>query len=113
MSRSAVALPELEEEIEDEATKPSVQPVHVIVVYNDDDHTFEYVIDLFTKVFRYPLEKCTRLAVNIHNQGREIVWSGMKEHGELKIEQLRSGGPDFWAAKRVEYPILCRLLPGS
>ena len=89
MSKLAVALPELDEELEDEAARPKVQPVHVIVVYNDDDHTFEYVIDLFAKVFRYPIERCTQHANNIHNHGRDIVWSGMKEHGEFKIQQLR------------------------
>lgn len=113
MSRSAVALPELDEDLDIEATEPRIQPVHLIIVYNDDDHTFEYVIDLFTKVFRYPLERCVQMAINIHEQGQEIVWSGMKEHGELKVEQLRSGGPDLWGTRRVEYPIQCTLLLGS
>ena len=73
MSSLVLALPESVEELEDEATKPRIQPVHVIVVYNDDDHTFDYVIDLFRRVFRYPLERCVQMAINIHEQGQEIV----------------------------------------
>jgi len=106
----AVALPELEEAEETEQ-RPRLSPRHVIVVFNDNDHTFEYVIELFLKVFRYPLDKCKALATRIHQEGRTIVWSGTKELGELKIEQLRNGGPDLWAETRVDYPIICELQP--
>jgi ATP-dependent Clp protease adaptor protein ClpS len=106
----AVALPELDE-VEETEQRPKLHPMHIIVVFNDDDHTFEYVVELFMKVFSYPLDKSVKLAVCIHNEGRTIVWNGTKELGELKIEQLRNGGPDFWTGKRVDYPIICELQP--
>jgi ATP-dependent Clp protease adaptor protein ClpS len=106
----AVALPELDE-IEETEQRSRLSPRHVIVVFNDNDHTFEYVVELFAKVFRYSSDKCTVLAIRIHEEGRTIVWSGTKELGELKIEQLRNGGPDLWAEKRVDYPIICELQP--
>lgn len=109
MSKAAV-LPELDEEEETEH-RTKLCPRHIIIVFNDDDHTFEYVITLFMKVLLYPLDKCKDLAIRIHTEGRTIVWSGTKELGELKIQQLRNGGPDFWATKRVDYPIICELQP--
>jgi hypothetical protein len=41
----------------------------------------------------YPLEKSHTLAVQIHNAGKGIVWSGAKEVAELKRDQIRSAGP--------------------
>lgn len=85
--------------------KPKVQPPYAVVVLNDDLHTLEYVAETFMKVFSYPLEKSYSLAMQIHTEGRGIVWSGAREVAELKRDQIRSAGPDFHAAKKVEFPL--------
>jgi len=96
------------------ASKPKKLPPYAVVVLNDDLHTFEYVIETFMKVFGYPAEKCFQLAAGIHVQGRAIVWSGPKEVAELKRDQIRSAGPDFYASKKVEFPlgVIIEPLPG-
>ena len=95
-------------------SKPRPLPPHAVVVLNDDLHTFDYVIETFQKVFGYSTEKCVKLAIDIHRQGRGIVWSGSKEVAELKCELIRSAGPDIYAARRVEFPLgaLVEPLPG-
>ena len=65
----------------------------------------DYVIETFQKVFGYSFEKCVKLALDIHHQGRGIVWSGSKEVAELKCELIRSAGPDIYASKRVDWPL--------
>jgi len=85
--------------------KPKKQPPYAVVVLNDDLHTFQYVVETFTKVFGYSAEKSYVLAVKIHNQGRGIVWSGSLEVAELKRDQLRSAGPDFHAVEKVDFPL--------
>ena len=80
-------------------------PPYAVVVFNDDLHTFQYVVETFMKVFGYPLEKSYSLAVQIHNSGRSIVWSGSKEVAELKRDQIRSAGPDFYAAAKIDFPL--------
>ena len=87
------------------AAKPKKQPPYAVVVLNDNQHSFQYVIDTFMKVFGYPLEKSYSLALQIHTEGRGIVWSGAREVAELKRDQIRSAGPDFYAQKRVEFPL--------
>lgn len=111
MSEQAVATveapapPEHEEKRKPKKPKPKKQPPYAVVVFNDDLHTFEYVIDTFCKVFHYPREKSLLLAQQIHRDGRGIVWSGTRELAELKRDQVRSCGPDFFAAKKVEFPL--------
>ena len=45
------------------------------------------------------------LTLQVHNQGRAIVWSGSREVAELKRDQIRSAGPDFYAEQKVDFPL--------
>lgn len=85
--------------------KPKRLPPYAVVVLNDDEHTFHYVIETFMKVFGYDQTKCFQLASQIHREGRGIVWTGPKEVAELKRDQIHSAGPDFYAAKKVSFPL--------
>ena len=66
----------------------NVLPPYVIIVVNDDFHTFEFVAKLLSAVLRIDLERAFQYANEIHDNGLAIVWSGSREVGELKIEQL-------------------------
>lgn len=96
-------------------SKPRELPLYAVIVMNDAEHTFDYVIETFMKVFGYRKEKCFLLAEKIHNEGRGIVWSGAKEVAELKRDQIRGVGPDFYATKKVEFPlgVYIEPLPGT
>ena len=96
-------------EREDRRTKR--QPPYAVIVLNDNDHTFQYVVTVFSKVFGYNQEKCFQLAKEIHLQGRGIVWSGALEVAELKREQIRGMGPDRDAVKVVNYPLGVEIEP--
>jgi len=94
-----------------EDTRPKRLPPYAVVVLNDDEHTFEYVIHTFQKVFGYGVEKAFLLAETIHTQGRGVVWTGPKEVAELKRDQIRSAGPDVYAKKPVTWPLGVTLEP--
>jgi ATP-dependent Clp protease adaptor protein ClpS len=55
--------------------------------------------------WQYAQERSYSLALQIHSEGKAIVWSGPMEVAELKRDQLRSAGPDFYAEKRVDSPL--------
>ena len=85
--------------------KPKKQPPYAVVVFNDEEHTFDYVIETLMKVFGYPLEKSYSLTLQIHTEGKVIAWSGVREVAELKRDQIRSAGPDFYGTKKVDFPL--------
>jgi ATP-dependent Clp protease adapter protein ClpS len=85
--------------------QPKTQPPYAVIVENDDLHTFEYVIEGLQKVCGYGRQKAWLLAVEIDARGKANVWSGTKELAELKCEQIRGLGPDFFAAKPVTFPL--------
>ncbi len=92
-------------------TKTRRQPPYAVVVLNDDEHTFDYVIATFMKVFGYDVEKCFQLAKTIHEEGRAIVWIGSLEVAELKRDQIKEAGPDYWSITKVTWPLSVELEP--
>jgi ATP-dependent Clp protease adaptor protein ClpS len=75
---------------EREETSTRRIPPYNVIIENDDYHSFDFVIDVLCKVLGCASERGAQLALQAHNTGRAIVWTGTKEVAELKVEQLRS-----------------------
>ncbi len=101
--------PEVRRKERPDEAKPKRLPPYAVIVLNDEEHSFRYVIDTFSKVFGYPREKSYSLALHIHTHGQGIVWSGSKEVAELKRDQIRAVGPDFHAEKKIGFPLGVRI----
>ncbi len=69
-------------------------PPYNVIVLNDEEHTFEYVIELLMKLFPHPLTTAQELTWRIHTTGRAIVYTTHKEKAELKRDQVLAYGPD-------------------
>lgn len=70
------------------------QPPYHVVLHNDDDHSFDYVIGMLQKLFGHPRERGYQMAWDVHTQGRVIVDTTTKERAELKRDQIHAFGPD-------------------
>jgi ATP-dependent Clp protease adaptor protein ClpS len=86
-----VARPELDEQVKR-------QPPYNVVLLNDDDHTFQYVIVMLKQLFGYPEERGYQMALEVHTAGRCIVLTTTREHAELKRDQIHAFGPDPWSS---------------
>ena len=75
-------------------TRTRRQPPYHVVILNDEEHSFEYVIELLTKLFAHPLATAEELTLRIHHTGRAIVLTTHREKAELKREQVLAYGPD-------------------
>ena len=85
---------DLPEKKEKEEQKTKRQPPYNVVLHNDNDHSFDYVIGMLQKLFGYPPEKGYQLAWEVHTQGRVIVMTTSMELAELKRDQIHAFGPD-------------------
>ncbi len=74
--------------------RPKTQPPYAVILHNDHVNGFDHVIRSLRKVFHYGRVKAFKLTMQAHYSGRTVVWSGMREHAELKADQLKSCGPD-------------------
>jgi ATP-dependent Clp protease adaptor protein ClpS len=107
---AAVQPPQVERESAPEQqtrqrTKPKRQPPYVVIVHNDDFHTFDYVIEVLRKVCGLDAQHALLLTTRIHFEGRAAVWTGPLEVAELKRDQIRNFGPDFYARRPVRFPL--------
>ena len=64
-----------------------------VIVLNDDHNTFDHVAHTLARTIPgVSVAGGYAIADTIHNTGRAIVWSGMKETAELYWEQLDHAG---------------------
>jgi ATP-dependent Clp protease adaptor protein ClpS len=65
----------------------------LVIVLNDDHNTFDHVAHTLARTIPgVNVAKGYDIADTIHNTGRAIVWSGVKETAELYWEQLQQAG---------------------
>jgi ATP-dependent Clp protease adaptor protein ClpS len=82
----------LPEEKTDQQRK--VQPPYHVILLNDDDHTYQYVIHMLQTLFGHPPDVGFKLAEEVDRTGRVIVATTSRERAELKQEQIHAFGPD-------------------
>lgn len=65
-----------------------------VVLLDDDDHTYEYVIEMMIKLFGHPIEQAVEIAHTVDAHGRAVCCTTHRERAELKVEQISGFGAD-------------------
>lgn len=79
--------------------KPRRLPPYNVVLLDDDDHTYSYVIEMLGKLFGYSEQRAYQMAKEVDTTGRVIVLTTTREHAELKRDQILAYGPDWRMAR--------------
>jgi ATP-dependent Clp protease adaptor protein ClpS len=74
--------------------KPKRQPPYHVVLWDDDEHTYAYVIAMLQELFGHTVEKAFQLAKEVDTRSRVVVLTTTKEHAELKRDQIQAYGKD-------------------
>ena len=107
----AVAEPEVDVRIdEDTSRKTRKLPPWNVIILNDEEHSFPYVIELLVKLFAHPIPKAKQLTWEIHTTGRAIVYTTHMEKAELKRDQVLAYGADPMMATS-KGPLRCYIEP--
>lgn len=72
-----------------------LQPPYHVVLLDDQDHTYEYVIEMLGKVFGHGREKAFQMAQEVDATGRCNVYTGSLEQAEFKRDQVHAYGADW------------------
>lgn len=80
------------------STRPSPSPATVaqsqladgwrVVVLNDPVNLMSYVVMVFKKVFGFDEIRARRHMLEVHEKGRSVVWSGVREQAEAYVFTL-------------------------
>ena len=61
-----------------------------VVVHNDPVNLMSYVTMVFKRVFGFSTDRATKHMLEVHHQGRSVVWTGPREKAEFYTQQLHS-----------------------
>lgn len=81
-------------EAEAARNKPKRQPRYHVILWNDNDHSYDYVQLMMMDLFGKPLESAFQIAFRVDKTGRAICLTTTREHAELKVEQIHAYGAD-------------------
>jgi len=70
-------------------------PRYHVILLDDDDHTYDYVIEMLMKLFNHSRERAFLMACEVDSTGKVIVDTTTRERAELKRDQIHSYGPDW------------------
>lgn len=65
-----------------------------VILYNDEDHTYDYVVELLVKVCKLSRQQAFCCAVEVDLAGRTTVFYGNEENCRRISAQINSYGPD-------------------
>jgi len=88
---TATVAPEKQEAPERRANQ---QPRYNVLLWDSDDHTYDYVEKMLRELFGHEKEQCREIAKQVDKEGRAVVLTTTKEHAELKRDQIHAYGKD-------------------
>ena len=77
-----------------EEIEPVYEHLWRLVLLDDNDHSYEYVIEMLGALFGYAPEKAFALARLVYTQGRVTLMTAAKSECEAKQSQIHSYGAD-------------------
>lgn len=73
-----------------EETQANLDEPWNVVIFNDPVNYMGFVTLVLRRVFGYSEAKAAELMLQIHEQGKSVVWSGVRERAEFYVQQLQS-----------------------
>ena len=70
-------------------------PLFHVVLLDDDDHTYDYVVEMLQKIFLLSASEAFQHAVEVDTTGRTIVITCELPHAEFARDQIHGYGADW------------------
>jgi len=70
-------------------------PLYNVVLLDDDRHTYDYVVEMLTKLFLFSEAQALAHAVEVDTTGRTIVITCELPQAEFARDQILAYGPDW------------------
>lgn len=90
----AVPEPEKKQKKKPKRKPPRKMPMYNVILWNDNDHSYDYVVEMMRKLFGFVKERGFQIAKEVDKQGKAICVTTTLEHAELKRDQIHAYGPD-------------------
>jgi ATP-dependent Clp protease adaptor protein ClpS len=74
-------------------------PIFRVVLLDDSEHTYDYVIEMLQKVFVFSVDQAFRHAEEVDRCGRTVLITCELSEAEFARDQIHSYGPDWRLAQ--------------
>ena len=71
-------------------TETRLAPPWQLVVHNDPVTLMVYVTMVLQRLFGYSFPEAYKLMMEVHTEGRSIVWTGAREQAEIYLHKLHA-----------------------
>ena len=75
--------------------RAELTPLYRVVLLDDDDHTYDYVIEMLQKIFVFSLDQAYRHAEEVDTCGRTVLITCELPEAEFGRDQIHAYGPDW------------------
>jgi len=72
----------------------ALTPLYSVVLLDDNDHTYDYVIEMLQRIFYFSLEEAYRHAEEVDRCGRTVLITCELNQAEFARDQIHAFGPD-------------------
>ena len=93
-----------------ERQKEELVPLYHVVLLNDDDHTYDYVVDMLQHLFLLSAAQAFHHAVEVDTTGRTVVITCERPQAEFARDQIHAYGAD-WRLPRSKGSMSARIEP--
>jgi ATP-dependent Clp protease adaptor protein ClpS len=70
-------------------------PLYRVVLLDDNDHTYDYVIEMLQKIFIFTVDEAYRHAEEVDRCGRTVLITCELKQAEFARDQIHCYGPDW------------------
>src|SRR5262245_49123523 len=93
---------------------PQFAPLYNVVLIDDDEHTYQYVITMLCTIFEVGFEMAFMMARAVDTEGRVVVHTTDLETAKRERDQILSFGPDpLLPGSRGSMHAVVEPLPGA
>src|ERR1017187_7421321 len=76
------------------AEREALLPLYNVVLLDDNDHSYDYVVEMLQMLFISTLEEAFRLSEEVARCGRTVIITCERPKAEFARDQIHAYGPD-------------------
>lgn len=81
-------------QVQEQLAEAALEPPYHLVLLDDDDHSYQYVIEMLGAVLGYATGKAYALACIVDAEGRAMIETGSHDQVTRHQRQIHAYGPD-------------------
>jgi ATP-dependent Clp protease adaptor protein ClpS len=98
--------------IQESSEQEELTPLWNVVLLDDDEHTYDYVMEMLTRLFFKTADEAFRHAVEVDSSGRTVIMTCDRPAAEFAKDQIHGYGPD-WRMPKCKGSMSCVLEPAA